>query len=73
MNATVSRAESTRKFPVLPTDFTVEAGELTPTMKVRRSAIEDRYAGTITDLYSPPRNGDVEYLHVVTPTDKVET
>ena len=53
-NSHVSRAESIRAFAVLPADFTVEAGELTPTMKVRRSSVEDRYARTIASLYSAP-------------------
>ena len=38
-NRAVSRAEQIRKFRILPGDFTEEGGELTPTMKVRRSVV----------------------------------
>ncbi len=67
------RLTYTRTFALLPNDFTVEAGELTPTMKIRRSAIADRYAGTIADLYSPPRNGDAEHLHDAQPVEKADS
>ncbi len=53
VNARLSRAESIRASAVLPVDFTVTAGELTPTLKVRRTAIEERYEDTIEDLYTP--------------------
>jgi long-chain acyl-CoA synthetase len=52
VNASRSRAESIREFAILPSDLTVAAGELTPTLKVRRPIVEARYAGTIDRLYS---------------------
>lgn len=52
-NESVSRAESIRKFAVLPTDLTIEAGELTPTLKVRRAIVEKTYAESIDGLYGP--------------------
>jgi long-chain acyl-CoA synthetase len=52
VNAPVSRAESIRAFAILPRDLTVESGEVTPTIKVRRHAVEDRHAETIEELYS---------------------
>ncbi|MDP9075406.1 MAG: long-chain fatty acid--CoA ligase [Actinomycetota bacterium] len=54
-NKSVSRAESIRKFAILPRDLTIEAGELTPTLKVRRSMVEKAYAATIDQLYRSDR------------------
>ena len=50
-NQSVSRAESIRKFAVLPHDLTVVNGELTPTLKVRRAVVEKAYGPVIDDLY----------------------
>ncbi|BBA99410.1 putative long-chain fatty acid:CoA ligase [Actinacidiphila reveromycinica] len=50
-NSTVSRAESIRAFRVLPVDFTEESGHLTPSMKLKRSAVAADFADTIEDLY----------------------
>jgi len=50
-NKSVSRAESIRKFAVLPHDLTVVDGELTPTLKVRRTVVEKAYGSVIDDLY----------------------
>ena len=51
-NETVSRAESIRTFKVLPTDFTVANGLLTPSLKVRRAEAEKRFAAEIDALYT---------------------
>ncbi|MEV4443289.1 AMP-dependent synthetase/ligase [Streptomyces sp. NPDC049577] len=52
-NGLVSRAESIRRFAVLPVDFTVEAGHLTPSLKLRRPAIVRDFAAEIEALYEP--------------------
>ncbi|MPZ71626.1 MAG: AMP-binding protein [Nitriliruptorales bacterium] len=51
-NKAVSRAESIRKFVILPQDFTIEGGELTPTLKMKRNVVSDRYGGAIENLYA---------------------
>jgi long-chain acyl-CoA synthetase len=50
-NRSVSRAESIRKFALLPEGLTITGGELTPTLKVRRAVVEKHYAQVIERLY----------------------
>jgi long-chain acyl-CoA synthetase len=50
-NTSVSRAESIREFVILQRDFTIEDGELTPTLKVRRALITETYAAEINRIY----------------------
>lgn len=51
-NELVSRAESIREFRVLERDFTLAAGQLTPSMKLRRKVIEGDHADVIDSMYS---------------------
>jgi long-chain acyl-CoA synthetase len=51
-NMAVSHAESIRKFRILPVDFTEDTGELTPTMKVRRNVVAEKFASEIEAIYS---------------------
>ena len=50
-NRSVSKAESIRAFEVLPRDLTIESGELTPTLKVRRAVVVKSYAAVVERLY----------------------
>ncbi|MHA5051910.1 AMP-dependent synthetase/ligase [Streptomyces sp. SD15] len=50
-NKLVSRPESIRRFAVLPVDFTEEAGHVTPTMKLKRAAVERDFSKEIEELY----------------------
>ena len=50
-NPSVSRAESIREFAILPRDLTIAAGELTPTLKVRRAVVAKTYESVIEELY----------------------
>jgi long-chain acyl-CoA synthetase len=53
-NRHVSRVESVRKFTVLPTEWTAESEELTPTLKLKRRVILKKYAGEVDAMYSTP-------------------
>ena len=50
-NQAVSKAEAIRKFRILPVDFTEDTGELTPTMKVKRKVVAQKFATDIEALY----------------------
>ncbi len=51
VNRTLSQAESIKKFALLPRRFYEEEGDVTPTKKVKRRAVEGRYAELIRSLY----------------------
>jgi long-chain acyl-CoA synthetase len=44
--------EKVKKVALVPTEFTIEGGELTPTLKVRRRVVEEKYQELIESLYS---------------------
>lgn len=52
VNTTVSHAEAIKKFFILESDLTEEDNELTPTMKVKRYVVAQRYAAAIDQIYS---------------------
>ena len=52
LNRELSQFERIKKFRVLPREFTIESGELTPTMKVKRKAVEQAWRGEIEELYA---------------------
>jgi long-chain acyl-CoA synthetase len=51
-NTAVSRAESIRKFEILESDFSIENGQVTPSLKVKRNRVLADYHDTIERLYS---------------------
>jgi long-chain acyl-CoA synthetase len=51
VNQKFARVEQVKKFKILPHDFAQETGELTPTMKVKRVVVADKYEQQIEDLY----------------------
>ncbi|OKH95334.1 AMP-dependent synthetase/ligase [Streptomyces uncialis] len=54
-NSGVSPAESIRAFHILPAEFTVGGGLLTPSFKVRRGAVVEAFAAEIEAMYAAPR------------------
>ncbi|WP_425956878.1 AMP-dependent synthetase/ligase [Xylanimonas sp. McL0601] len=60
-NNAVSKAESIRKFTVLPGDFTVENGYLTPSLKVKRTLVLKDFADDVERIYAP--TSDRQSLH----------
>jgi long-chain acyl-CoA synthetase len=51
-NARFARIEQIKRFTILPHDLSQADGELTPTLKVKRRVVYDRYAGEIDALYA---------------------
>jgi len=51
LNDRLNRWETIKKFTVLPRDLSVETGELTPSLKVKRKAVETTYQAEIDKMY----------------------
>ena len=52
INEKFARVEQVKKFKVLPADLSQEGGELTPTMKVKRNVVAEKYEPQIEELYA---------------------
>ena len=52
LNNEFSNPEQIKKFVILPRDFTIDDGELTPTLKIRRKQINDNWSSEIDSMYS---------------------
>ena len=52
LNERLERWETIKKFEILPNDLTVETGDLTPSMKVKRKAVEERYQEVLDRMYA---------------------
>ena len=52
VNEKFARVEQVKKFAILPTDLSQEGGELTPTLKVKRNVVADKYEQDIEALYA---------------------
>ena len=51
VNGELASFETIKRFRILPVEFTVESGELTPTMKLRRKVVGQRYAREIEEMF----------------------
>ena len=51
-NKAVSKAEAIRTFSILPEDWTEEGGQMTPSLKLKRSVVMKQYADDVERLYS---------------------
>jgi long-chain acyl-CoA synthetase len=56
-NTHLSRVESFKRFTILPTEWSPESEELTPTMKLKRRVIESKYRPQIEAMYATPPGG----------------
>jgi len=57
VNARLPSYARVKRFAVLPEDFSAEAGEVTPTLKLRRRAIAERYQAVLEGLYERETGG----------------
>jgi len=52
LNGQFSNPEQVKKFLILPRDFTIDDGELTPTLKIRRKQINENWSDLIESMYT---------------------
>ena len=52
VNATLARVQTIKKFVILPAELSIEGDELTPTMKLKRRIVNEKYAAEIERMYA---------------------
>ncbi len=52
LNAGLNRWETIKDFRILDHDLTVESGELTPSLKLKRRVVEQRYKDVLDEMYA---------------------
>jgi long-chain acyl-CoA synthetase len=52
VNPQFARVENVRKFTILPRNFSVEDGELTPTLKIKRRVVNEHFSEYIEEMYA---------------------
>ncbi len=57
LNRELPKYATLKKFTLLPADLTIESGELTPSLKVKRKVVESHYATLIEDMYEGSMEG----------------
>jgi long-chain acyl-CoA synthetase len=51
VNKSLAKYETVKQFAILPRDLSVDEGELTPSLKVKRKVVEKKYAGLLDKMY----------------------
>ena len=51
INKQLASFEQIRKFKILDKEFSLESGELTPTMKIRRNRVLENYRAVVSEMY----------------------
>ena len=51
VNKSLAKYETVKQFAILPKDLTVDEGELTPSLKVKRKVVEKKYATMLDKMY----------------------
>jgi long-subunit acyl-CoA synthetase (AMP-forming) len=52
MNESLARVQTIKKFVVVPNEFSIDGGELTPTMKIKRKVVNEKYRTEIESMYA---------------------
>ena len=52
VNKTLPSYETLKKFAILPLDLTLEDGDLTPSLKLKRKAVEAKYKDLLDSFYT---------------------
>jgi long-chain acyl-CoA synthetase len=51
VNRTLAKYESVKQFAILPKDLSIDEGELTPSLKVKRKVVEKKYQAMLDKMY----------------------
>jgi long-chain acyl-CoA synthetase len=51
VNSRLNRWETIKKFEILPADLSIEEGDLTPSLKVKRRVVVQKYAAVLDGMY----------------------
>jgi long-chain acyl-CoA synthetase len=52
VNTSLANYEQVKRWTILPTEFSIATGELTPTLKVKRRVVAERWGAAIEELYT---------------------